>query len=143
MSTLLEVAGKLGSLVAQRAPRKTGKLQQSLRQQNTGRNILSGRNSAQAERDIIDALKSGTFSFEFDIDVAPPGAEYGQWWNDPTLAKNIKNAKTKNVPEGINFAQKAYQSAEFQSELEKYIDDLGEKIAKSVAANVAKELDMK
>ena len=104
---------------------------------------MSGRNSAQAEKDIIDALKSGTFSFEFDIDVAPPGAEYGQWWNDPTLAKNIKNAKTKNVPEGINFAQKAYQSAEFQSELEKYIDDLGEKIAKSVAANVAKELDMK
>jgi hypothetical protein len=143
MATLLEVAGKLGSLIAQRAPRKTGNLQQALRQQNTGRNILSGRNSAQAEKDIIDALKSGTFSFEFAIDVAPPGAEYGQWWNDPTLAKNIKNGKTKNIPEGINFAQKAYQSAEFQSELERYIDDLGEKIAKSVAQNVAKELDMK
>jgi hypothetical protein len=142
MATLLEVAGKLGSLVAQRAPRKTGNLQRELRQQNTGRNILKGRNSAQAERDIVEALKNGTFTFEFSIDIAPPGAEYGQWWNEPTLAKNIKNGRTKNIPEGINFAQKAYDSAEFQSILDIYMNDLGEKVAKSVAANIARELDM-
>lgn len=143
MATLLEVAGKLGSLIAQRAPRKTGNLQRALKQQNTGRNMLSGRNSAQAEKDIIDALKSGTFSFEFNIDVSPPGAEYGQWWNDPTVSKTVRDGKTRNVPEGINFAQKAYESPEFQAELNRYIDDLGEKIAVSVAKNIDKELTLK
>jgi hypothetical protein len=143
MATLLEVAGKLGGLIAQRAPRKTGNLQRALRAQNTGRNMLSGRNSAQAEKDITDALKSGTFSFEFDIDVSPPGAEYGQWWNDPTVSKTVRDGNTKNVPEGINFAQKAYESPEFQSQLNAYIDTLTEKIAQSVAKNIDKELDIK
>lgn len=142
MATLLEVAGKLGSLIAQRAPRKTGNLQRALRTQNTGRNMLSGRNSAQAEKDIIEALKSGTFSFEFNIDVSPPGAEYGQWWNDPTVSKTVSSGKTKNVPEGINFVEKAYQSPEFQLELNKYMDDLTEKIAISVAKNIDKELNI-
>lgn len=140
MATLLEVAGKLGSLISKNAPRNTGKLQRALKTQNTGRNMLSGRNSAQAETDIISALKNGTFSFEFNIDVSPPGAEYGQWWNDPTVSKTVRNGKTKNVPSGINFAQKAYQSPEFQAELDRYIDTLAEKIAVSVGKNVEKEL---
>jgi hypothetical protein len=140
MATLLEVAGKLGSLISQKAPRKTGNLQRQLKQYNTGRSILSGRNSAQAEKDIISALKSGTFSFEFNIDVSPPGAEYGQWWNDPTVSKTVKNGKTSNVPGKINFAQKAYQSQEFQTMFNQYIDGLAEKIAVSVAKNIDKEL---
>lgn len=140
MATLLEVAGKLGSLISQRAPRKSGNLQRQLKQYNTGRNILSGRNSAQAEKDIISAVKSGKFSFEFNIDVSPPGAEYGQWWNDPTVSKTVKNGKTSNVPGKINFAQKAYQSPEFQTMFNQYIDGLAEKIAVNVAKNIDKEL---
>jgi hypothetical protein len=142
MATLLEVAGKLGSLISKNAPVKTGKLKRALKTQNTGRNILSGRNSAQAEKDIMSALKSGTFSFEFNIDVSPPGAEYGQWWNDPTVSRTVKNGKTSNVPSGINFAQKAYDSPEFQAELNRYIDTLADKIAESVAKNVDKELNI-
>lgn len=138
--TLLEVAQRLGELTAVKAPRKTGNLKRALRAANTGRKILGGKNSAQAERQIIDDLKTGTFTFELDIDVAPPGAEYGQWWNEPTLASNIKNGKTKNIPEGINFAEKAYESAEFQSILSEYIDTLGDKVAESVAKAIDKEL---
>lgn len=138
--TLLQVAQRLGELTAIKAPRKTGNLKRQLKQANTGRNILGGKNSAQAEKAIIEDLKTGTFTFELDIDVAPPGAEYGQFWNDPTLASNIKNGKTKNIPEGINFAQKAYESAEFQSLLDEYIDTLGEKVAESIAKEIEKEL---
>lgn len=138
--TLLQVAQRLGELTAIKAPRKTGNLKRQLKQANTGRNILGGKNSAQAEKAIIEDLKTGTFTFELDIDVAPNGAEYGQWWNDPTLASNIKNGKTKNIPEGINFAQKAYESAEFQSLLDEYIDTLGEKVAESIAKEIEKEL---
>lgn len=140
MATLLEVAGKLGSLISQKAPRKTGNLQRQLKQYNTGRNILSGRNSAQAEKDIISAVKSGTFSFEFNIDVAPPGAEYGQWWNAPTVSKTVRNGKTQNVPGKINFAEQAYKSQEFQTMFNQYMDGLTEKIAQSVAKNIEKEL---
>lgn len=138
--TLLQVAQRLGELTAIKAPRKTGNLKRQLKQANTGRNILGGKNSAQAEKAIIEDLKTGTFTFELDIDVAPNGAEYGQWWNDPTLASNIKNGKTKNIPEGINFAQKAYESAEFQALLDEYIDTLGEKVAESIAKEIEKEL---
>ncbi len=138
--TLLEVAQRLGELTAVKAPRKTGNLKRKLREANTGRKILGGLNSAQAEKAIIEDLKTGTFTFELDIDVAPDGAEYGQFWNDPTLASNIKNGKTKNIPEGINFAEKAYQSPEFQSILDEYIDALGEKVAESIAKAVEREL---
>jgi len=91
--TLLEVAKRLGELTAIKAPRSRrgsngnppGNLKRALRAANTGRNVLSGLNSAGAEKQITQDLKNGTFTFEFNIDVAPPGAEYGQWWNDPTL----------------------------------------------------------
>ena len=138
--TLLEVAQRLGELTAVKAPRRTGNLKRQLRAANTGRKILGGLNSAQAERAIIEDLKTGTFTFELDIDVAPDGAEYGQWWNDPTLASNIKNGNTRNIPEGINFAQKAYESPEFQAILDEYIDGLAEKVADSIAKSIDREL---
>lgn len=142
--TLLQVAQRLGELTSIKAPRragpKGGNLKRQLKSANTGRNVLSGMNSAQAERKIINDLKAGTFTFELDIDVAPPGAEYGQWWNDPTIAKNIKNGKTNNIPEGINFAEKAYLSAEFQAILSEYIDGLSDKIADSIGKAIDKEL---
>lgn len=137
--TLLEVAGVLGNLTSKLAPKKSGNLRRQLKSANTGRNILSGKNSAQAEKALIQDLKTGTFTFEFDIDVAPPGAEYGQWWNDPTVSDSVRNGKTKNVPDGINFAQKAYESTEFQSVLSDYIDGLGKKIAEQIAKEIDKE----
>jgi hypothetical protein len=138
--TLLQVAQRLGELTAVKAPRKTGNLKRKLREANTGRKILGGLNSAQAEGNIIEDLKKGTFTFEFNVNVAPDGAEYGQWWNDPTIADNIRKGKTKNIPEGINFAEKAYESAEFQALLNDYVDTLGEKIAESIAKSIDEEL---
>jgi len=140
MKTLLQVAQKLGDLTSKKAPVKTRNLKNRLKEANTGRNILSGMNSAQAEKQIINDLKSGTFTFEFNIDVAPPGAEYGQWWNEPTVSKTVKNGKTKNIPSGINFASKAYESSEFQNELDAYIETLTDKIADSISKAIDKEL---
>lgn len=139
MATLLEVAGKLGSLISQKAPKKTGNLRRALKQTNTGRNMLSGRNSAQAEEQLIRDLKNGTFSFEFNIDVTPQGAEYGQWWNAPTISETVRKGKTKNVPGGINFAQKAYDDPQFQQIMDAYIDTLADKIALGVGTQIDKE----
>lgn len=139
MATLLETAAKLGSLTAAYAPKKTGNLQRKLREKNTGRNILGGLNSAQAERQIIEDLKKGTFSLTFDIDVAPPGAEYGQWWNAPTVSETVKKAKTKNRDK-VNFAEKAYESPEFQKALNDYTETLAEKLAEYISAQIDAEL---
>lgn len=143
MKTLLQVASKLGNLVSKKAPKregpKGGNLKRKLKETNTGRNILGG-NSAQAEKKIINDLKTGTFTFEFNIDVAPPGAEYGQFWNDPTVSSTVRKGKTKNVPGGINFASKAYESPEFQNELDAYIVGLTDKIADSISKQIDKEL---
>lgn len=140
MATLLEVAQRLGQLTSVKAPKKTGNLKRRLREVNTGRNILGGLNSAQAERQIIDDLKTGTFTFSFEVDVAPEGAEYGQWWNDPTVSKTVKSGKTKNVPDKINFFDQAYNSPEFQQMLNEYTDTLADKIALSIGRTIEEEI---
>lgn len=139
MKTLLQVATRLGQLTAIKAPRRTGNLKSRLREANTGRNILSGMNSAQAEKRIIDDLRNGTNTFEFAIDVAPPGAEYGQWWNDPTVSETVRNQRTGN-DDKINFGEQAINSNEFQNLLDDYIESLTEKIAVSVARQIDEEL---
>lgn len=140
MATLLQVAQKLGDLTVAKAPKNTGNLKRQLKAANTGRRILGGRNSAQAEKQIIEDLKSGTFTFEFDIDVAPAGAEYGQWWNKPTIAENVRKGRTPNIPEGIDFGEKAYNDPQFQNMLDQYIEGLTDKVAASIAKAIDKEL---
>jgi hypothetical protein len=139
MATLLQVANQLGILVSKKAPKKTGNLRRQLKSANTGRNILNGSNSAQAEKRIIEDLKSGTVTFEFNINVAPPGAEYGQFWNDPTVSEQVLNQKTGNKDK-INFGEQAYEDSSFQKELDAYIEDLGDKIAARIAKEIEKEL---
>lgn len=147
MATLLQVAKRLGELTAIKAPRSrsgsrglpAGNLKRRLKEFNTGRNVLSGMNSAQAEKNIVEDLKNGTNTFEFAIDVAPPGAEYGQWWNDPTVSKTVRNQTTGN-DDKINFAQQAIESTEFQDLLDDYIETLTEKIADSISKQIDKEL---
>lgn len=140
MATLLQIAQKLGDLAAVKAPKKTGNLKKQLRAANTGRKILGGMNSAQAEKAIIEDLKSGTYTFELAIDVAPPGAEYGQWWNKPTVSNTVRKGKTKNIPEAIDFGEKAYLDPGFQAMFNDYIDTLADKVAASIAKAIDKEL---
>lgn len=147
MATLLEVAKRLGELTAIKAPRSkkgsngksAGNLKRTLKSANTGRNVLSGRNSAGAEKQLIEDLKSGTYTFQFNINVAPQGAEYGKYWNDPDVSEQVNNQKTGNKDK-INFADQAVESAEFQSMLEDYIESLTDKIADSISKAIDKEL---
>lgn len=139
MPTLLEIAKRLGELTSLKAPKKTGNLRKRLREVNTGRNILGGLNSAGAEKQIIEDLKSGTFTFTFEIDVAPQGAEYGEWWNTPPNISSDRRKKLSRRPE-FNFFDQAYNSAEFQQLLNNYTDTLGDKIANSIAKTIDREL---
>jgi hypothetical protein len=145
--TLLEVAKRLGELTAIKAPRSrrgsngkpAGNLKRTLKEVNTGRNVLSGLNSSRAEKQITEDLKSGTYTFEFNIDVAPPGAEYGKYWNDPNVSEQVENQKTGNKDK-INFADQAVESAEFQSILNEYMETLTDKIADGILKAIDREL---
>jgi len=136
MATLAQLQRKQKTIVdvlvkqvVDKAPIKTGRLRKALKKANTVNTVLE--NTGGFSKNIPIQ------SFEFSINYAPDDAPYGQYWNDPTLAKNIKNGKTKNIPQSINFAEKAILTPEFQ----KGLDDLLDLIGESIADSIEKELD--
>jgi hypothetical protein len=63
-------------------------------------------------------------SLSFTLDVSPPGAEYGKFWNDPNVSDSVRKGKTPNVPKSINFADKAMEDPEVKRMIDKVISDL-------------------
>jgi hypothetical protein len=123
MPTLKDIAKQIGGLVVAKAPIKTGNLKKKLARANTPANVL------------IENPKTKSFSFE--IDYAPPGAEYGMFWNDPTVSKTVRDGKTKNIPESINFASKAINSPIVDSLIQDYMDEF----SKQVVEQITKAID--
>jgi hypothetical protein len=136
MATLAQLQRKQKTIVdvlvkqvVDKAPIKTGRLRKALKKANTVNTVLE--NTGGFSKNIPIQ------SFEFSINYAPDDAPYGKYWNDPTLAKNIKKGKTKNIPQSINFAEKAILTPEFQRGLDDLLDLIGE----SIADNVVRELE--
>jgi hypothetical protein len=120
MPTLKDIAKQISGLAVAKAPKRTGNLKRQLQKANTPSQVLNE--------------SKGGFSFE--INYAPPGAEYGMFWNDPTVSKTVSGGKTKNIPDSINFANKAINSPIVDSLLQDYIDEIAVKITKQIAAAV-------
>jgi hypothetical protein len=136
MATLAQLQRKQKTIVdvlvkqvVDKAPIKTGRLRKALKKANTVNTVLE--NTGGFSKNIPIQ------SFEFSINYAPDDAPYGKYWNDPTLADNVKNGKTKNIPKSINFAEKAILTPEFQ----KGLDDLLDLIGESIADNIVRELE--
>lgn len=123
MPTLKDIAKQIGGLAVAKAPVKTGKLKKALARANTPDKVLK--------------QNPKTKSFSFEIDYAPPGAEYGMFWNDPTVSKTVRKGKTKNVPNSINFAQQALYSPIVDSLINDYMDEIG----KMVVEQISKQID--
>ena len=122
MPTLKDIAKQIGGLAVAKAPIKTGRLKKALARANTPDKVLKEDKNTQ--------------SFEFEIDFAPQGAEYGQWWNDPTVSKTVRNGKTKNIPGAINFADKAINSPIVDSLLMDYMDEIGLQIVEKIQKGI-------
>ncbi len=118
MPTLKDIAKQIGGLTVAKAPIKTGRLKKALARANTPNKVLKE--------------NPKTKSFSFEIDYAPPGAEYGQFWNDPTVSKTVRKGKTKNVPDAINFADKALNSPIIDSLIQDYMDEIGNQIVEQI-----------
>ncbi len=126
MPTLKDIAKQIGGLAVAKAPKKTGNLKRKLARYNKPSDILTENKT--------------TKSFSFELDYAPPGAEYGMFWNDPTVSKTVRNGKTKNVPESINFADKAINSPIIYSLIQDYMDEIGKQVVEQIS-NAIDDLD--
>lgn len=122
MPSLKDIAKQVGGLAVAKAPKKTGRLKRALARANTPNNVLKE--------------DPKTKSFSFEIDYAPPGAEYGQFWNDPTVSETVRKGKTKNVPGAINFADKAINSPIIDSLIQDYMDEIGAMVVEQIAKAV-------
>ena len=130
MATLAQIANRIRDLAVLKAPKKTGNLKRKLADYNRP----SG---------MIKQSKLGrTRSFEFEIDVSPPGAEYGKWWNDPTVSKTVRNGKTKNIPQSINFAEKAINDPQIQRMIDEFVDQIADEVTEEISKSIEKELTL-
>jgi len=134
---LTDVASLIRTLVVAKAPRakkphkwkgvvvRPGNLKDMLYKANTPELLLG------SKRIPGQIIKTGKFNLKFSINVAPPGAEYGQYWNYPPVG----NRKLKTKPE-YNFASKALKDAA----VKKKIKELGPMLASLVAQEIMQEM---
>jgi hypothetical protein len=123
--TLAQIANRIRDLAVLKAPKKTGNLKRKLADYNRPSGMIK------------QSKLAGSRSFEFELDVSPPGAEYGKFWNDPNVSETVRKGKTPNVPKAINFAQQALNDPTVQ----KMIDDLVSEIADEIAVDISNTID--
>jgi hypothetical protein len=129
MPTLRDIAKQIGGLTVAKAPqslkgtkrRRPGNLKRALAKANTPDKILK--------------VNDKTKSFSFEINYAPPGAEYGQWWNDPTVSNTVENQGTGNT-DSINFAEQAIYSPIVDSMINDYMDEIGKMVVEQISKAV-------
>jgi len=122
MVTLQDVAKQISSLAQLNLQRKP------TRAIDTG-NLLRTVASYNTPSKMISEVKTGDqYSFEIELDYAPPGAEYGKFVNDGTYKMDARP-----------FADNAINDPTVLSMLDQYYEDVVDKL---VVGNISKELDL-
>jgi len=122
MVTLQDVAKQISSLAQLNLQRKP------TRAIDTG-NLLRTVASYNTPSRMIKEIKTGDeYSFEIELDYAPPGAEYGKFVNDGTYKMDARP-----------FADNAINDPTVLSMLDQYYEDVVDKL---VVGNISKELDL-
>jgi hypothetical protein len=116
--TLAGIANTIKKTAVKLAPKDTGNLKRQLDTYNRPSGMVKS------------SINGGVMSYSFELDVSPPGADYGKWWNDPTVSRTVKGK-----PE-VNFASRAINSPE----VKQLIDKLVNETANNLADMVSKEL---
>lgn len=122
--TLAKVATLIKNKAVKYAPIRTGNLKRKLDSFNRPAGMISKK------------IENGKIKLKFMLDVAPPGAEYGKWWNDPNVSSTVRNGKTKNVPGSINFGYQAFNDPEVKLAIDTLIngvvDDVVDYLGESI-----------
>jgi hypothetical protein len=127
MATLAQIANRIRYLAVIKAPKKTGNLKRKLADFN--------RPSGMIKESKINNKRT----IEFELDVSPPGAEYGKFWNDPNVSSTVRRGKTKNVPGSINFAEKAINDPQIQRLIDEYVNQIADEVAETIKQAIDSE----
>ena len=126
--TLAQIANRIRDLAVLKAPKKTGNLKRKLADYNRPSGMIK------------QSKVKGSRSFEFELDVSPPGAEYGKFWNDPNVSETVRRGKTPNVPKSINFAQQALNDPTVQKMIDDLVSEITDEIVSDISNTIDKEL---
>lgn len=120
--SLSQIANLIKKKAVSLAPKKTGNLKNKLDTYNRPSGMVKQK---------MNGKKS--VSLSFTLDVSPPGAEYGKFWNDPNVSWQVKKG---GKPANINFADKALESEEVKQAIDKVINDMTNEIVSYIKDEV-------
>lgn len=130
--TLAQVANKFRDLAVAYAPRR----------RTNGGNLKTQLAAYNRPSGMIRQNTNG-MGYSITLDVAPPNATYGKFWNDPNVSWQVRNQKTGNNA-SINFSITALNSNELKSMIDEYnlgiIDEMVKINAKKVFDAAFKKL---
>ena len=122
---LKDVAKTIKTLTIAYAPYKTGNLRRKINTANTYSTMIK----YNVPKSGYDALAARPATVT--IDYAPPGAEYGEFWDEPATSKS----RTKNRPQ-FGFPTKALNDINVDAAIALYIveleNDLAERLEKEI-----------
>jgi hypothetical protein len=113
--TLAGIANTIKKTAVKLAPKDTGNLKRQLDTYNRPSGMVK------------TSINGGVMSYSFELDVSPPGADYGKWWNDPTVSRTVKGK-----PE-VNFASRAINSPEVKQLIDKLVNETANNLADMVS----------
>jgi len=113
--TLAGIANTIKKTAVKLAPKDTGNLKRQLDTYNRPSGMVK------------TSINGGVMSYSFELDVSPPGADYGKWWNDPTVSRTVEGK-----PE-VNFASRAINSPEVKQLIDKLVNETANNLADMVS----------
>lgn len=121
---LKNIAKTIRNVGSSLAPRKTGNLRNTIRSYNT------------PDR-MVKTDKNGDSKITFFF--APPGADYGKYWNKPYGSGTGTTATIrKRYPQHFDYAERAYQDPSVKQMIKEYANALGKQIATDIRQSITK-----
>ena len=124
---LKDVAKTIKTLTIAYAPYKTGNLRRKINTANTYSTMIK----YNVPKSGYDALAARPATVT--IDYAPPGAEYGEFWDEPATSKS----RTKGRPE-FGFPTKANDNINVDAAIALYITQLENDLVEVLQKEIAK-----
>jgi hypothetical protein len=124
---LEQIAAQVKNVALFYAPKKTGNLKREINRFNRPKNMVS-------------IVGSGTRSkIKIDLDVSPPGAEYGKWFQDPPkVVKRRKFRQTAIKRGNWQFGKKALKDKSVKNEIKKFTKEFAKEFKRFAVLELQK-----
>ena len=124
---LEQIAAQVKNVALFYAPKKTGNLKREINRFNRPKNMVS-------------IVGSGTRSkIKIDLDVSPPGAEYGKWFQDPPKVVKRRKFKQTAIKRGNwQFGKKALKDKSVKNEIKKFTKEFAKEFKRFAVLELQK-----